>query len=533
MQNDDQKLMDEGAERALLAVLMKQPDALRELSLTLRAEEFYFEKHRHIYQAIIALDEADEPVDSITLSRHLRDHNLLEGSGGPAYLAGLRSEVPAVTNVTSYLRIVQDCALRRVILETSRKIAHEAASEPGSIRELADSASRRFLDLALSGAQTEVLHIAEPLNEWVATILDVNRGPKDGLTGVPSGFYALDRMTNGWQSGDLIILAARPGMGKTAFALNLLLNAAQDRRGPRAGVIFTLEMAATQLVSRLMASAARVDAGMLRERKLVGKEANNRFITTIPRLQELPIFIDETPQITVAEIARKCRKLAHDEDLGLIIVDYLQLMRGSSSSRNANREQQISEISRGLKALARELKVPVIALSQLNRAVEQRPDKRPMLADLRESGAIEQDADIIIFLYRQAYYDNLAGKDGQDDGPPVPMQASPDGDETEVIIAKHRSGQTGKVMLSFFGLYTLFANRKGDAPPPPSDEDLRGHNTTTGFDPAVDFAPPPPAPLEEQSAPPQHLDAGGWEDALMDDFSEDFDDPSHDDDSPI
>lgn len=528
MQSEDQKLMDEGAERALLAVLMKKPDVLRELSLTLRSDEFYFEKHRHIFQAIVDLEERKEPVDSITLSRHLRDHNLLDGAGGPAYLAGLRSEVPAVANVGSYLRIVQDCALRRAILETSRKIAHEAASDPSAIRELADSASRRFLDLALTGAQSDILPISEPLAEFVRAVLQGTEQGKQGLTGVPSGFYQLDKMTNGWQPGELIILAARPGMGKTAFALNMLLNAAQDRRGPVTGAIFSLEMSATQLVGRLLSSAARVDSRMLRERRLDGKDATDRFVETVTRLRDLPIFIDETPQITVPEIARKCRKLAHDHGLGVIIVDYLQLMQGNSSSRNANREQQISEISRGLKGLARELEVPVIALSQLNRAVEQRPDKRPMLSDLRESGAIEQDADIIVFLYRQAYYDRLAGQGEEGGGA---MMASPDGDDAEVIVAKHRSGSTGKILLTFLGDYTLFANRQNEGPPPPSDEDLRGASATTGFDPDVDFAPPPPAPLEEQSPPPLSAESGGWEDAMMDDFSADFGDD--DDDSPI
>jgi len=271
----------------------------------------------------------------------------------------------------------------------------------------------------------------------------------------------LDRITSGWQPGDLIILAARPGMGKTAFALNLLINAAKDRRRQTPGAIFSLEMSKEQLATRVWCAESMVPMESVRSGDLPAQRWDklyNGFTT----LHKLPVFIDDTAAIPVAEMMRKCRQLKHEHGVGLVVVDYLQLMTASQLSRSATREQQISDISRSLKQLAKEIQAPVIALSQLNRGVESRTDKRPLLSDLRESGAIEQDADLILFLYRDDYYQQMKGGDGGEEAPRQPGAASP----TELIIAKHRSGSTGKVEIQFHASYTLFSNMPHDAAPP-------------------------------------------------------------------
>lgn len=505
-------LADEQAEQALIGVLLQRPDAMRDAAQGLTADDFYYEKHRLLYSAIHALDEARQAIDTVTVVAHLARHSLLEAAGGPAYISRLRNDVPSIANAASYVGIVQDYSLRRRVVAAAREISRSASEESEVASALADNAVSSFMSLALSGSRSSVKPIQEPLKELIQQIEEQMSAEKKGaLSGVPSGFFVLDKKTNGWQRGDLIILAARPGMGKTAFALNLLVNAAADKRGPTAGVIFSLEMGATQLAGRILSSMARVPSDRMRSGELSDRQLDSLY-ETVTMLKDLPIFIDETPSISISELSRKCRQLKHEHNLGFILIDYLQLMSGSTSSKISNREQEISDISRRLKALARELECPVIALSQLNRAVEQRADKRPMLSDLRESGAIEQDADIIVFLYRQIYYDRLTNKGGDDargggggpGGAPVErveMMPSRDGDDAEVIIAKHRSGETGTVMLTFHESFTLFTNRVGDAPPLPDDNDLHGA-PTRGFDPDEDFGPPTSASASPPPPPP-------------------------------
>ena len=514
-------LADEQAEQAVLGVLLKRPDGLRDAASTLTPEDFYYERNRIVFTAIQALDEERSAIDVVTVISYLTLHSLLEAAGGPVYINRLRNEVSSITNTQSYVAIVRDWSLRRRIVAEARDVIRSASDASDGAEGVADSAVSTFMSLALTGTRSSVQPLSSAISALVAQLAEQAKAGKRGtLTGVTSGFYNLDRKTSGWQKGDLIILAARPGMGKTAFALNLLVNAASDPRGPCTGVIFSLEMGATQLAGRILSSMARVPSDRLRSGDLTELQFDNVYETT-GKLGKLPIFIDETPSISISELSRKCRQLKHEHNLGFIIIDYLQLMTGSQLSRSSNREQEISEISRRLKALARELECPVIALSQLNRAVEQRADKRPMLADLRESGAIEQDADIIVFLYRQVYYDRLMNK--QDGGPSGgredEVMPSRDGDDAEVIIAKHRSGETGAVMLTFHEAFTLFTNRVGDQPPPITDADLQGH----GFNPAEDFGGPAPAAPASfaKSEPPPPSPPGAF-DAY--DFGDDDDD---------
>ena len=497
-------MADEAAEQALLGVTLKRGDALRALAGKIAADDFYYERNRIVFRALLALDEQNEPVNLVTVGNRLRLDGDLESAGGLAYLSVLANETPSAAHVDAYVRIIREHALRRRVVDTARQVVREVNESSAPADTLADEAVRRFMQLAMHGSSNTVVPVSSALQASLQRLEALVRvGDNRGLTGVPSGFYALDRITNGWQRGDLIILAARPGMGKTAFALNMLLNAARYDKRPTAGVFFSLEMSAEQLATRLWCSMARVPIERVRSGDLHDGRSRSdyydRLLEVYKPLADAPIYIDETAQITVTEMMRKCRQLKHEHNLGLIMVDYLQLMRGSGAGgRNSSREQEISEISRNLKALARELEVPVIALSQLNRSVEKREDKRPQLSDLRESGAIEQDADIISFLYRQAYYDRLAGK--VEDQPPPGAERGLEGEDTEVIIAKHRSGQTGKLLLRFHDAWTLFTNRREDAPMPDDDE-LAGPPTRGFAD--EDFDAPPPAPAHERTDPPR------------------------------
>lgn len=347
-------LADEQAEQALLGVLLQRSDALRDSAQKLGAEDFYYEKHRHIFSAIHALDDARETIDSVTVTSYLGRHGVLEAAGGPQYLAHLRAESPLVTHAASYVEIVKDYSLRRHVVSLAREAIRQAGESPDDATQIADAAVTDFMSLALAGSRSSVVQIQEPLTSLILRIEEqMSQERKGMLTGVPSGFFLLDKKTNGWQKGDLIILAARPGMGKTAFALNLLVNAAMDRRTPTPGVIFSLEMGAEQLVGRILSSMARVQSDKMRSGDLNDRQLDAVY-ETVTKLKDLPIFIDETPSISVSELARKCRQLKHEHGLGFILIDYLQLMSGSSNSRISNREQEISDISRRLKALARE-----------------------------------------------------------------------------------------------------------------------------------------------------------------------------------
>lgn len=470
---------DPSAERAVLGSLLLEPRAMQDVGNGLRPEDFFLESHRAIFRAMLVADDKQTPLDSVLVLKKLRELDLLETAGGGAYLAQLSSAVPTAANVKHYAAIVKEKSVQRDVLTFATKVAQEARGELEDVARFIDDVAQEALGLSTGGVGTKTVHIADALAPAVSLAEKLSsQKNRHAVTGVPTGFHALDKKTAGWQPSDLIILAARPGMGKTAFALNMLVNAAKDRRKKTPGVIFSLEMSKEQLATRLWCAESRVPMEKIRTGDLDDR-VWNRLWNGVVSLKELPIFIDDTPALPIAEMMRKCRQLKHEHDIGVVMVDYLQLMTASAVGKNASREQQISEISRNLKALAKELKVPVIALSQLNRGVESRTDKRPMLSDLRESGAIEQDADIITFLYRDDYYEQMKGVAAGEGGlapddpnaPPTEMpERSGDGTSlTEVLIAKHRSGPTGKVELNFHAPYTLFTNLTPDGPPPPGE----------------------------------------------------------------
>jgi replicative DNA helicase len=491
------------AERSVLgAVLLDAPAAFAELGELLTPDHFYAEQHRVIFRAMRDLQTASEPIDLVTLMGRLRAIGQHETAGGMAYLTEISSAVPTTAHVKAYANLVRQKALMRMAMTFARDVLYSAGEPQDDPERFVDEMARKANELATAGVARKVLTLKEALGPMIQQTEALADGSRRGLTGVPTGFHALDKRTNGLQPGDLLILAARPGMGKTAFALNLLVNAARDRRRPTTGVIFSLEMGAGQLAQRLWSSTSRVPMENIRSGD-ISKTQWAALYSGLKELISLPIFIDETSSITAAELVRKCRQLKVESGLGLVMIDYLQLMGSTNTSKNTNREQVISEISRNLKAMARELELPVIALSQLNRGVESREDKRPLLSDLRESGAIEQDADIIMFLYREAYYQQMKGsnagvklrKSGRDDEPPQPQVVIDPSQPavTELILAKHRSGATGTVELMFHPTFLLFANRDPEGPGTP-DESMAPPRDTRISGVEEDFAPPPPAP---------------------------------------
>ena len=459
------------AERAVLGAVLLEPRVMQDVGNSLTPEDFYLESHRCIFRAMLAIDEDRDPVDVVLVLKKLRELDLLEAAGGGSYLAQLGGAVPTAVNIKHYANIVAEKSAQRQVLAFATEISHTARTEIEDVPAWIDEIAQGALALSTRGTKSSVV----PLHEALKPAIDLaeklsSQSRRNSITGVTSGFHLLDHKTAGWQPSDLIILAARPGMGKTAFALNMLVNAAKDRRGGTPGVIFSLEMSKEQLATRLWCAESRVPMENIRSGDL-DEKIWRRLYDGVVTLRDLPVFIDDTAAIPITEMMRKCRQLKHEHDIGIIMVDYLQLMT-AGGGKNVNREQQISEISRNLKALAKELRVPVIALSQLNRGVESRTDKRPMLSDLRESGAIEQDADIICFLYREDYYDQMKGGGDDDDGPQMPRQRSDGASLTEVLVAKHRSGATGKIELNFHPPFTLFTNLPHDEPPPPDDDDL-------------------------------------------------------------
>ena len=496
------------AERSVLGTLLRKPGFFDQVSTTLGADDFYAEKHRAIFMAMVDLQRAATlqaaeargggAWDAISVASRLAELKLDHLTEGAAYLFELEAAFSLTASLDHHCRIIAECAqLRSAIAFGQRAVLH-AMERPENVPAFLDGLAQEAAKLAASRARQEVQHISEPLQLTVAATEALSESSlKGALTGVTSGFYDLDQKTNGWQRSDLIILAARPAMGKTAFALNMLYNATRDRREAVTGVIFSLEMSRQQLAQRMWAAAAGVPISNLRRGEIEDEEWP-RLYAALEELQQLPIYIDDTAAISVTEIARKCRQLKARHNLGVVLIDYLQLMTVAHIAKNTNREQVISEISRGLKALAKELNLPVIALSQLNRGVESRADKRPMVSDLRESGAIEQDADIIVFLYRQDYYDQLKAKqDAEARGisvEPLAAAVNTHADEgadvvpTEVIIAKHRSGPTGTVEVLFQKSATLFLDRpRPGSVPPPTDADRPPHTYKT---PSPEPGPP-------------------------------------------
>ena len=428
---------DEDAEQAVLGSMLTDNDAVMAAVEVLKEDAFYREDNKIIYQAILNLYSKSEPIDIITLKDELESMGKFEQVGGFEYLASLPDKVPTTANVQKYIKIVEEKSVLRNLIKTANEIIELGYNPTEDVEDIMDGAEKKIFDIMQSKNTKSYTPIKDVLVESF-TNLEKLYNQKQHVTGVPTQFYDLDDKTAGLHGSELILVAARPAMGKTAFALNIATNAALRANVPVA--IFSLEMSKDQLVNRMLCSEAMVDSNKVRTGKL-DEEDWTKLAEAIGPLSEAGVYIDDTPGISVMEIRTKCRKLKMEKNIGLVVIDYLQLISGSNK-RNGSREQEISEISRSLKVLAKELNVPVIALSQLSRAVEQRDDHRPMLSDLRESGAIEQDADIVMFLYRDDYYN----------------KESAEKDIAEVIIAKHRSGATGTVELLWLANYTKFAN---------------------------------------------------------------------------
>ena len=428
------------AESSVLGGLLLDNGAWDRVADLLVDSDFYRYEHRQVYAAVAALINASRPADVITVYEHLQSLGKAEEVGGLGYLNSLAQFVPSASNIRRYAEIVRERSILRKLVSASDEIATNAFNTQGRpVAQILDEAEQKIFQIGEEGSRMKQGFQAMP--QLVVDLLDrvqeMADNPND-ITGVPTGFYDFDRMTSGMQSGDLIVLAARPSMGKTALAINIAEHVALNEGLPVA--VFSMEMGAAQLAVRIVGSIGRIDQGHLRTGKLTDEEWP-RLTEAIEKLRQVSLHIDETPGLTPSELRANARRLARQcGKLGLIVVDYLQLMSGSSGDSSENRATELGEISRGLKMLAKELQCPVIALSQLNRSVEQRTDKRPMMSDLRESGAIEQDADVIMFIYRDDYYN----KDSKEPG------------IAEVIIGKQRNGPTGTVKLAFLKPLTKF-----------------------------------------------------------------------------
>jgi replicative DNA helicase len=425
------------AEESVLGAMMLSPGAIGAVSEVLDASDFYRESHAVIYRAALALYAKGEPVDAITLVDELEERGELEAAGGRVRIHELAALVPASANAGHYARIVREMATLRGLIRAGGEIAQLGWERPGETTDLVDRAEQVVFDLSQSRVSSEFSHIEELLKDSFERITALYEAGAD-VTGTPSGFRDLDRLTSGFQPGNLIIVAARPSMGKSGLGLCMAANLAVRAEVPTA--LFTLEMSKAEVTQRLMCSEAKVESQRLRTGKL-GADDWPRLTAACDRLAKAPIYVDDQGSITMMEIRSKARRLkSREPDLGLIVVDYLQLM--TSGSNVESRVQEVSQISRSLKVLARDLDVPILAMSQLSRAVEQRHDKRPILSDLRESGSIEQDADLVMFIYRDEYYNDESDQQGI----------------AEVHLAKHRNGPTDTVKLSFLKRYAKFAD---------------------------------------------------------------------------
>jgi replicative DNA helicase len=435
------------AEQAVLGAIFLDKEALIKATELIRPEDFYRTTHQRIYEVMIELGDKDEPVDLVTVTSELNDRKWLEEIGGVSYLSDLANSVPSAANVEYYAYIVEEKSILRRLIKAATQIASSGYANQDEVAQILNEAEKSILDIAGRKITDGFLPIKDVLIETYERIETLHNSTSD-MTGTPSGYRDLDRMTSGFQRSDLIILAARPSVGKTAFALNVAQNVAA--RAGETVAIFSLEMSAPQLVQRMLCAEGNIDANRMRTGSFQ-EEDWEKLTMAIATLSKAHIYIDDTPGITVGQIRSKCRRLKAEHGLGIILIDYLQLIHGSGKE---NRQQEISAISRTLKGIARELDCTVIALSQLSRAVEQRQDKRPMLSDLRESGSIEQDADIVAFLYRDDYYD----------------QETENKNVIEILIAKQRNGPVGKVELAFLKEYNKFVNlsrqETGAIPPP-------------------------------------------------------------------
>jgi replicative DNA helicase len=424
------------AEQACLGSLLIDREAIIRVAPFLRAEDFYRESHARIYQAVLDLFEQRQPADFVTLCNTLEGRGQLDAVGGPAYVTSLINAVPTSIHVEHYGHIVETAALRRRLIDAAGQIARLAFEEDRELEEVIDRSEAILFEVTERRESKDLVRLRQLVNSYYDR-LEYLQQHRDELVGLPSGFIDLDKLLGGFQPSDLVIVAGRPGTGKTSFALNIAQSAAA--RNNAVVAFFTLEMSGQQLVQRMISSETGIDSRRLMVADIYDLEWE-RFLKASGDLSETLIFVDDTPSPTPLEIRSKCRRLAAEYDLDLVVIDYLQLMSGGT--RVENRQQEISYISRSLKGLARELRVPVMALSQLSRAVEARQDKRPILSDLRESGSIEQDADVVMFIYRDELYDELTDRRNIAD----------------IIVAKHRSGPTGQVALRFAKEQTRFSD---------------------------------------------------------------------------
>jgi replicative DNA helicase len=424
------------AEQSVLGGILIENEAINRVMEILDADDFYRDGHRKIFNALINLSERDEPADLITLTNELRKIDQLDSIGGASYLASLIDSVPTAANIEYYAKIVKEKSILRKLIQTSTEIITQSYEDRGDVEVFLDEAERAIFDISEKRVRPSFFSIRDVVKESFKTIERLFQ-KKELVTGVPSGFKELDRMTAGFQPSDLIIIAGRPSMGKTAFCLNVAQYAAVENKIPVA--VFSLEMSKEQLVIRMLCSEAHVEGTRLRT-GFLNESDWPKLTIAAGNLSEAPIYIDDSAALSVLELRAKARRLKSERGLGMLIIDYLQLMKGRA--RVESRQQEISEISRSLKALAKELNIPVIAVSQLSRKTEERTGNRPQLSDLRESGAIEQDADLIIFIYRDEVYNRA--------------EDNPNRGKAEVIIGKQRNGPIGKIEMAFLDKFTTF-----------------------------------------------------------------------------
>lgn len=428
------------AEQSVLGSMLLDKEVVPTIFEILKSEDFYRQDHKEIYEAIMDLFEKADPIDLVTVADQLKLRGSLDAVGGLEYLTNIATAVPTTANAKHYAKIVEEKSILRRLIKVSSDIVNMGYEAAEEVSYVLDRAEQNIFDILQKRNKQGFSHIKDVLMD-AYTKLEELYNNKGFITGIPSGFTDLDHKTAGFQNSDLILVAARPAMGKTSFVMNIAAFAAIYKKVPVA--VFSLEMSKEQLVNRMLCCEAMVDSQRMRTGRLEDDDWKKLARATGP-LSEAPIYIDDTPGTSVMDIRAKCRRLKLEKNLGLVVIDYLQLMQGRG--KNDNRQQEISEISRSLKILAKEIHVPVITLSQLSRAPEQRTDHRPILSDLRESGAIEQDADLVMFLYRDDYYNEESEKKNV----------------AEVIISKHRNGSTGTVELRWFGEYTKFGNLKRD-----------------------------------------------------------------------
>ena len=446
------------AEQAVLGAIFLNTDALADAMEYVEADDFYRRAHQILFQAMVNLNNDGEAIDVLTVQNYLTTNNQLDDVGGVAYIAELATSVPTAANAGYYAKIVEEKSMLRRLISTATNIITQANNGDDDVPSLLDSAERQIMDVSERRNRSGFREIKDVLNE---TLSDIDRllQQSEDITGLPTGYREFDKMTAGLQPDNLIILAARPAVGKTAFALNIAQNVATSTDTSVA--IFSLEMSAESLVNRMLCAEGSINANHLRTGQLDEGEWQN-LIVAMGALSNTSIFIDDTPGIKMAEIRAKCRRLAKEKgNLGLVVIDYLQLIEGSNKE---SRQQEVSEISRQLKKLAKELSVPILALSQLSRGVEQRQDKRPVLSDIRESGSIEQDADIVAFLYRDDYYERGESKSEEDGDDQDSLNQ--DVGEVELIIEKNRAGARGTVKLLFIKSYNKFSNISYAQEPP-------------------------------------------------------------------